>query len=92
MNKASTLPARCSSLLTGVASFLMVGVARPADATAVFNEVMYHPAPAAAPEWIEFRNVLSVNLDLSGWSITGGVGYRVLYYIKLGTILFHVAV
>jgi hypothetical protein len=75
MNKAFPLPARCVPLLTGTALFLMAGIARPADATAVFNEVMYHPAAAAAPEWIELRNVLSVNLDLSGWSITGGVNF-----------------
>ena len=46
-----------------------------ADATAVFNEVMYHPDPVAAPEWIEFKNVLSVNIDMSGWRITGGVDF-----------------
>ena len=75
MNKASTTPARRALLLTGISLFFMAGVARSADATAVFNEAMYHPAPAAAPEWMEFRNVLSVNLDLSGWKITGGVDF-----------------
>lgn len=83
MNKASTSPARCAPLLTGAAWFLMAGVARSADATAVFNEVMYHPVALAAPEWVEFRNVLSVNLDLSGWSITGGVNF----VFPAGTVL-----
>lgn len=61
----------------------MAGMGRSADATAVFNEVMYHPVPAAAPEWIELRNVLSVNLDLSGWSLTGGVNFA----FPAGTVL-----
>ena len=75
MKKSSILLAGNFPLLTGVALFLMAGVARSADATAVFNEVMYHPVPATLPEWIEFRNVLSVDLDLSGWSMTGGVNF-----------------
>ena len=75
MNESPTLPVRSAPILTGFAWFLLAGIGRSADATAVFNEVMYHPAPAASPEWIELKNVLSVNLDLSGWSITGGVNH-----------------
>ncbi len=49
-----------------------------ADVTVVFNEVMYHPPQTneAAFEWIELRNQLAVDMDLSGWTLEGGVGYR----------------
>lgn len=83
MNKASTFPALCATLVTGLACFFTAGVARSADATAVFNEVMYHPAPASSTEWIELKNVLSVNLDLSGWSLSGGVNF----VFPAGTVL-----
>ncbi len=62
-------------MLGGIAWMLVAGTAWAADATAVFNEVMYHPAPAGSPEWVEFKNTLSVDLDLSGWKITGGANY-----------------
>ena len=45
------------------------------DTTTIFNEVMYHPANTGDAEWIELRNVMSINMDLSGWSISGGVNY-----------------
>ncbi|MCP4190749.1 MAG: hypothetical protein GY768_08980 [Planctomycetaceae bacterium] len=47
------------------------------DSTVVFNEVMYHP-PADADEsleWIELYNQLSVDMDVSEWSLRGGVDY-----------------
>jgi hypothetical protein len=48
-----------------------------ADATVVFNEVHYHPATnEAAFEWIELRNQLAVDADISDWTITGDVDYR----------------
>ncbi len=47
-----------------------------ADAVIVFNEIMYHPsANEAAMEWVELRNALAVDVDISGWSITGGIDY-----------------
>lgn len=45
------------------------------DSTTVINEVMYHPAVPGGVEWIELHNQMSVNMDLSGWRITGGVNY-----------------
>jgi hypothetical protein len=45
------------------------------DATVVFNEVMYHPANDGVPEWIELHNQMSVDMDLSGWKLKGGVNY-----------------
>src|SRR4051812_39392408 len=51
-----------------------------ADCVVVFNEIMYHPAgPDAATqearEWIELRNQMAVDVDVSRWSLTGGVAY-----------------
>ncbi|PYJ00143.1 MAG: hypothetical protein DME25_21400, partial [Verrucomicrobia bacterium] len=46
------------------------------DTSVVFNEIMYHPATnEPAMEWVELRNQMSVDVDLSGWSITGGIQY-----------------
>jgi hypothetical protein len=47
-----------------------------ADSVVVFNEIMYHPGPTqTAGEWIELHNQMAVDVDLSGWSIRGGVDY-----------------
>ena len=47
-----------------------------ADSTVVFNEIMYHPvAGEASLEWVELHNQMGVNMDLSGWSIAGGVAF-----------------
>lgn len=46
------------------------------DSTTVFNEVMYRPATEGGDEeWIELANVMAVDMDLSGWRITGGVNF-----------------
>src|SRR4051794_22985983 len=55
-----------------------------ADSTVVFNEIMYHPATnEAAMEWVELRNLMSVDMDLSGWSLANGIAYN----FPAGTIL-----
>jgi hypothetical protein len=46
------------------------------DSTVVFNEIMYHPANDGTPEWIELHNQMSVDMDLSGWELEGGVNYK----------------
>jgi hypothetical protein len=47
-----------------------------ADAVIVFNEIMYHPAAnEPALEWVELRNALAVDVDISEWSLTGGINY-----------------
>ena len=47
-----------------------------ADTVIVFNEVMYHPATnETALEWVEFHNQMAVDVDISGWSVTGGIDY-----------------
>jgi hypothetical protein len=47
------------------------------DSTMTFNEIMFNPATTdESLEWIELYNQMSVNLDVSGWSISGGVGFQ----------------
>ena len=67
------------SLLHFAAVFLVACCAR-SDVVVVFNEIMYHPlAPNAAEEeareWIELRNQMAVDIDLSGWSLAGGINF-----------------
>ena len=61
-------------MLGSCAALLLTTVSRAANGTAVFNEVMYQPAAGAA-EWVELKNLLSVNLELSGWQLSGGVSF-----------------
>ena len=45
-----------------------------ADSVVVFNEIQYQPADESIQtEWIEFRNLMGVDVDLSRWSISDGV-------------------
>ncbi len=47
-----------------------------AGSVVVFNEIMYHPATnEAALEWVELHNQMSVDVDLSGWRLAGGISY-----------------
>jgi len=46
-----------------------------ADSVVVFNEIMYHPDNNSSQEWIELYNQMSVDVDLTGWSLTEGVDY-----------------
>ena len=63
---------------------LTLVVSLQADSTVVFNEVMYHPpANEAALEWVELYNQMAVNMDLSSWSLDGGVHYT----FPKGTVL-----
>src|SRR5690349_3191975 len=46
------------------------------DSTVVFNELMYNPGGIdESREWIELRNQLAVDMDLTGWRIRGGIDY-----------------
>ncbi|MGI8604938.1 MAG: lamin tail domain-containing protein [Verrucomicrobiales bacterium] len=50
--------------------------AAPADSAVVFNEIHYHPAvELAESEWIEFRCLTGVRVDMSGWRIDGAVRF-----------------
>jgi hypothetical protein len=58
---------------------LALALAQPvcADTTLVFNEVMYHPATnEPAMEWVELHNQMAVDLDISNWSLDGGLAYQ----------------
>ncbi len=52
------------------------------DSVVTFNELFYNPAPAVAAvpgqetgEWIELKNQNSVDVDISGWRLDGGVDF-----------------
>jgi len=48
-----------------------------ADSVVVFNEIMYHPsANEPAMEWVELHNQMAVDVDLSGWSLAGGIDFK----------------
>ena len=48
-----------------------------ADSPVVFNEIMYHPQTnEPALEWVELQNQMSVDIDISGWSLDGGIEFR----------------
>ncbi|MFT5522638.1 MAG: hypothetical protein ACI9HK_000582, partial [Pirellulaceae bacterium] len=54
------------------------------DSTLTFNELMFNPATTdESLEWVELYNQMSVDLDVSGWSISGGVDYQ----FPTGTII-----
>ena len=41
-----------------------------------FNEIMYRPLTNEAQlEWVEFHRQMAVDVDMSGWSIDGGIQY-----------------
>ncbi len=47
------------------------------DSVVVFNELMYHPEDSdPRGEWLELRNLLSVDVDLTGWSLRDGIDFR----------------
>lgn len=51
-------------------------LAARADSVVVFNEIMYHPRTnEAALEWVELHNQMAVDVDLSGWSLAGGIQF-----------------
>ena len=63
--------------VTLLLALLCPGAAVFADSTVVFNEIMYHPATSEpALEWLELHNQMAVNMDLSGWSLDGGVQFK----------------
>ena len=55
---------------------LATAPATRADSVVVFNELMYHPATnGSVLEWVELHNQMAVDVDLSGWSLAGGVAF-----------------
>ncbi len=48
------------------------------DSTVVFNELMYHPEDGVSEslEWVELYNQLAVDMDISEWTLSGGIEYE----------------
>jgi len=47
------------------------------DSTVVFNEIMCHPQEEEdSLEWIELYNQMAIDMDISGWSLAGGIDYQ----------------
>ncbi|MCH2129544.1 MAG: lamin tail domain-containing protein, partial [Pirellulaceae bacterium] len=48
------------------------------DSTVVFNELMVNPVGSDDDtlEWVELFNQMAVDMDLSGWSLQGGIEYE----------------
>jgi len=66
--------------LAGLASLSLLSTQMPAiagayDSVIVINEIHYHPASASEGEWIELRNQQGVDVNVSRWSITGGIEF-----------------
>jgi hypothetical protein len=65
-----------SILLSGCVLALSPTFAQ-ADSAVVFNEIMYHPLTNEAQlEWVELQNQMAVDIDMSRWSLDGGVDFR----------------
>ena len=45
------------------------------DAVVSFNEFMYHPRDGEV-EWVEVHNMMTVDVDLSEWRLSGGVNFE----------------
>ena len=71
-------------LLLSLTSLLLAQHARAegADSAVVINEIQYHPVGSDG-EWIELRNLMGVDVDLSGWRFADGIDYE----FPEGTIL-----
>src|SRR5688572_7633920 len=66
----------CSSLSGVLLAGCFVSTAW-ADSPVVFNEIMYHPITnESRMEWVEVQNQMAVDVDMSYWSLDGGIDYR----------------
>jgi hypothetical protein len=72
-------PPRAARRLAGAALVLCAVCSTSrlgADSTLVFNEIQYHPAAnELGLEWIELYSQMAVDMDISGWSLSGGVDF-----------------
>jgi hypothetical protein len=65
---------QCSLGLCSIAAALSL---HARDAVVVFNEVNYHPpGGGGALEWVELHNQMSVDVDLGGWQLGGGINFE----------------
>ena len=68
----------CIRIAPILAILFLLPFASFADSVVVFNEVMYHPVASqgeADGEWVELHNQMDVKVDLSGWSLQGGIDF-----------------
>jgi hypothetical protein len=72
---ALRLPALAALAVLSFLSSRASAVAAAYDSVVVINEIHYHPASATEGEWIELRNQQGVDVNLSRWSITGGIEF-----------------
>ncbi|MBM4365764.1 MAG: lamin tail domain-containing protein, partial [Deltaproteobacteria bacterium] len=75
----SSIPLDKSPVDSGVESAPATGASWtrdevPTPASVSFTELMYHPAEGGS-EWIELHNPMSIDIDISGWSLAGGVDH-----------------
>lgn len=56
--------------------FLLTLPLSAADSVVTFNEIHYNPQGVSEDqEWIELHNQMAINVDLSGWQLTGGIDF-----------------
>ena len=75
MNIPSLRPAGLPLLWAALSAILPWSPVSAADSVVVFNEINYHPKADTGTEWVELRNLMGVNVDLSGWRLSGGVEF-----------------
>ena len=74
-SKISRLPG-LPILWAFLASGLMTTSSMSMDTVVVFNEIHYHPANGQESlEFVELYNQHSVDIDISGWQISGGIDF-----------------
>ena len=68
---------RYLSILFSCSVLGLAPVLARADTAVVFNEIMYHPRTNEAQlEWVELQNQMGVDIDMSRWSLDGGIDFR----------------
>ena len=64
------------AVLVAIFSLWILAPVVVADSVVVFNEIHYHPPTNEfLLEWIELQNQHTVDVDVSGWSLEGGIHY-----------------
>ncbi|MCX7427729.1 MAG: lamin tail domain-containing protein [Planctomycetia bacterium] len=75
-DRRKTSDGRSRSPRRGLGRFELLESRRMLDSGVVFNEIMYHPTgDGASLEWVELHNQLAIDVDVSDWSIRGGIDY-----------------
>ncbi len=68
-----TVPNVTVETVSGIAPWLRDEVRSLGSAT--FTEILYHHPDGPSFEWVEIHNPFVYDLDVSGWSLTGGISY-----------------